>query len=143
METEYDVQQEAGAQQDSGSMLKELVLATVLCGVLICLITVWFADDKPAFLLSMAVGVLGAAAMAFHISRSIEYALEMPEDSAGKYMRNQSFLRMAGVFVLALAAYWLKGDVVVIFLGLISLKPGAYVQPLIHRLLHRNHKKGR
>lgn len=137
MATENDL------QQDTGSTLRELVLGTVLCGVIICLITVWFADAKLTFLISMAVGVLAAVAMAFHINRAIEYALEMPEDSAGKYMRNQSLLRMAGAFVLALAAYYLKGDIVAIFLGLLSLKPGAYVQPLIHRLLKRNLKKGR
>lgn len=134
---------ENNLQQDSGSALKELILGTVLCGAVICLIAVWFADAKLTFLLSIAVGILGAVAMAAHMNRTIEYALELPEDSAGKYMRNQSVLRMVGAFALALAAYYLKGDIVAIFLGLLSLKPGAYVQPLIHRLLNRNLKKGR
>lgn len=134
---------ENNPQQDTGSVLKELILGTVLCGLVICLATVWFADAKLTFLLSIAVGILGAVAMAAHMNQTIGYALELPEDSAGKYMRNQSLLRMGGAFVLALAVYYLKGDIVAIFLGLLSLKPGAYVQPLIHRLLNRNFKKGR
>ncbi len=137
------MEMENNLQTENGAVLKELIAGTVLCGIAIYLITVWFAGSKPAFLLSMAAGVAGAVAMAFHMNRAIGYALEMPEASSGKYMRNQSLLRMAGAFILALAVYYLKGNVVAVFLGLLSLKPGAYVQPLIHRLMKRNFKKGR
>lgn len=125
------------------STLTDLIIGTVLWGVAICLIAVWFTESRFVFVLSLAGGVAGAIGMAVHMNRSIEYAMEMPEDSAGRYMRKQSMFRMLGAMALALAAYCLKGDVVAIFLGLLTLKPGAYVQPLIHRFLNRNLKKGR
>lgn len=123
--------------------LKELMLGTVLCGILLVMLTVWFADSKLRFAASMATGILGAVAMAAHMYRSIEYAMEMPEESAGKYMRKQSMLRMLGAMALVLAAYWLGGNIIAIFLGLLTLKPGAYVQPLLHRFLSQKLKKGR
>lgn len=127
---------------DSHQTLTELILGTVLWGIVICLAGIWFVSDRVVWLLSMGAGVAGAAAMAAHMYRSIEYAMEMPGDSAGKYLRKQSLLRMGGAMVLALGAYYLKGNVVAIFLGLLALKPGAYVQPLLHRVLG-NLKKGR
>lgn len=124
--------------QDLAQTLKELVAGTVLWALIICLVTVWFADSKFVFVVSMAAGAIGAVAMAVHMHRAIEYAMEMPDDSAGKYLRKQSVLRMGGAAVLILLAYYLKGNIVAIFLGLLSLKPGAYTQPLLHKL-----KKGR
>lgn len=115
--------------------LKELVAGTVLWAVIICLAAVWFTDSKLIFAVSMAGGALGAVAMAVHMHRAIEYAMEMPEDSAGSYLRKQSVLRMGGAVVLILMAYVLKGNIVAIFLGLLSLKPGAYTQPLLHKLM--------
>ena len=127
---------------DSRQTLMELILGTVLWGIVICLVGIWFASDRVVWLFSMGAGVSGAVAMAAHMYRSIEYAMEMPGDSAGKYLRKQSLLRMGGAMVLALGAYYLKGNVVAIFLGLLASKPGAYVQPLLHRVLG-NLKKGR
>lgn len=124
--------------QDLTQTLKELVAGTVLWALIICLVTVWFADSKFVFVVSMAAGAIGAVAMAVHMHRAIEYAMEMPDDSAGKYLRKQSVLRMGGAAVLILLAYYLKGNIVAIFLGLLSLKLGAYTQPLLHKL-----KKGR
>lgn len=121
--------------QDPVQTLKELVLATILWGIIICLIAVWFTDSKFIFCASMAAGVAGAIAMAVHMHRSIEYAMEMPEDSAGKYLRKQSMLRMGGAMVLILLAYYLNWNIVAIFLGLLTLKPGAYTQPLLHKFM--------
>lgn len=126
---------ESNQKQDAVQTLKELVLGTVLWGIIICLIAVWFADSKLVFIVSMTAGVVGAVAMAVHMHRAIEYAMEMPDDSAGKYLRKQSVLRMGGAVVLILAAYYLRGNIVAIFLGLLTLKPGAYTQPLLHKFM--------
>lgn len=124
-----------GQTQDLALTLKELVAGTVLWAVILCLVTVWFADSKWIYVVSMTAGAAGAVAMAVHMHRAIEYAMEMPEDSAGSYLRKQSVLRMGGAVVLILMAYVLKGNIVAIFLGLLSLKPGAYTQPLLHKLM--------
>ena len=121
--------------QEAVQTLKELILGTVLWAVIICLVTVWFVDSRFVFVVSMTAGTVGAVATAVHMYRSIEYAMEMPEDSAGKYLRKQSVLRMGGAIVLILLAYYLKGNIVAIFLGLLTLKPGAYIQPLLHKFM--------
>ena len=127
--------QENNQELDSVQTLKELILAIVLWGIIIGLIAVWFTDSKFIFIVSMTVGVLGAVAMVVHIYRGIEYAMEMPDDSAGSFLRKQSVLRMGGAMVLILLAYCLKGNIIAIFLGLLTLKPGAYTQPLLHKLM--------
>lgn len=119
---------------EENETLRELILGTVLWGIIFGLITVWFAEGRLVFIASLAAGVLGAVLTAWHMNRSVEYAMEMPQDAAAKYMGKQTVVRMGGAVLLVLAAYFLQGNVIAIFLGLLALKPGAYVQPLIHRL---------
>ncbi len=82
--------------------------------------------------------------MAVHMNYSIEQSLEMQEEDAQGYMRKMVVLRM-GVMILAMAAicFLHLGSVAALFLGVLSLKFGAYLQPVLHRLNQKLCKKGR
>lgn len=113
--------------------LKELLLGILLWGIVIGLATVWFASPRLPFVLSIAAGMLAAAGMAVHMCAFIEDALELPGEDAVKHMRKGAVLRTLAALALFVAAWRLGGNVVGIFLGLFTLKLGAYSQPLLHR----------
>lgn len=114
--------------------LKELFCGIFLWGLLLALVLVWFSDSKPAFLLSLLAGVLAAAGMAFHMCRFVEDSLELTQEDASKHMKKGVVLRTVAAMVLVVLAWRLHGDIIAVFLGLLTLKLGAYTQPLIHRL---------
>ena len=56
---------------DSRQTLMELILGTVLWGIVICLVGIWFVSDKVVWLFSVGAGVAGAAAMAERTSSTV------------------------------------------------------------------------
>ena len=49
-------------------------------------------------------------------------------------MKKGVVLRTVAAMVLVVLVWRLHGDIIAVFLGLLTLKLGAYTQPLIHRL---------
>lgn len=121
--------------RDASLTLKEMLVGILCWSLLIGLIFIWFVDSKLSFVFSLAAGTLAAAAMAFHINAAVETAVELPEGEAGRYMSRQAALRFALLIILVAAVYFLGGNVIAVFGGLLTLKFGAYVQPLVHRIL--------
>ena len=113
--------------------LRELICGIVLWGILFSLAFVWFADSRISFLLSLWAGNFLAAGMAVHMCVSIENSLDLASDDAVKHMRRGTALRMLAAMALFVLAWRLRGNVIAVFLGLITLKLGAYMQPLLHR----------
>lgn len=121
----------------SSPTLRELLVGILLWGVVLSVTTVWFADPRIPFLLSLWAGDLAAAGMAVHMYIRIEDSLELPSDDAVKHMRKGTALRLAAAMLLFVLAWRLRGSVVGIFLGLITLKLGAYTQPAVHKVLNK------
>lgn len=117
--------------------LKELLIGIFVWGLLIGGIAVWFAASRISFVLSLAVGVAGAAGMALHMCSFIEDSLELAQKDAVRHMRKGTVLRTLAALVLFVLAWRLHGSVVGVFLGLLTLKLGAYSQPLVHRAVER------
>lgn len=120
--------------------LKEMICGILLWGLLFALAFVWFSDSEIVFLLSLFAGVLGAAGMAFHMCWFIEDSLELTQEDASRHMKKGAVLRIVAAMLLVVLVWWLHGDIIAIFLGLFTLKLGAYTQPLIHRLFCRAKK---
>lgn len=116
------------------STLKELILGTVLWSAILGLALVWFAGSAAAFLFSLAAGMLTGVGMAVHMCRTIEESLDLPQKEAAKHMRVGTLLRMAAVLAVFFLVWRLHGSVPGAFLGVFSLKLGAYTQPLLHKL---------
>ncbi|MEE0420260.1 MAG: hypothetical protein UDG86_09470 [Lachnospiraceae bacterium] len=132
------------AVKEMSTVLKELIFGILLLGVVFQLLFVWFTSDKGSFAVGLWLGVGIAVFMAVHMNYSIEQSLEMQEEDAQGYMRKMVVLRM-GVMILAMAAicFLHLGSVAALFLGVLSLKFGAYLQPVLHRLNQKLCKKGR
>lgn len=120
--------------------LRELILAILIWGVIFCLAFMWFASSKAAFAGGMAAGVVVAIFMALHMYRFIENAIDFPENDAMKYMAKGPVIRALVIILVVLAAWKLGGNLIAIFLGIMTLKIGAYTQPLLHKIIDTDRK---
>ncbi len=116
--------------------LKELLIGIGVWGVLFAILFL-FGRQDIIFFASLLVGILAAACMALHMNYFVETAIELDQESAGKRMAKGAAIRMGAVILLIIATVMLKGNAVAVFFGLLTLKGGAYTQPLIHKIICR------
>ena len=127
------------ADQDN-SALKELILGTILFGILAALVGVWWIDDKKMFLLGLSIGIFLSVWRAIHIQRSLEVLLDYEEKAAQTKMRLSYTIRTVTVMVvLAVMLVWDMGtlSILMCFVGLFGLKAGAMLQPHIHKYVNK------
>lgn len=119
--------------------LKELLIGITVFNSLAILIGVWFVDSPMRYILGILIGAALACFEAIHMYRSIDHNLEInmaDENAANAYSVKNSMLRYAVILIVFTAicltdiAYPLA-----VFLGIMGLKAGAYLQPFIHKFL--------
>lgn len=128
--------------------LLELIAGILIAGVLIQIIetVVTFAypqlaGSRSSFALGMWLGVATAVGLSVHMYRSIDSALGMQTGDAEKYMRKAYLIRTVAIFILAaVVTYFKLGYVMAYFLGVLCLKFGAFLQPLIHKIREKFRK---
>lgn len=122
-------------------VLKEFWLGILACGGILQVVLVWFWPDKLSFTTGLWIGVLEAVWMAFHMYRVLDEALYLPD--AEKRISKGYAQRYSLTLASALVIYWLElGSFLAFFLGVLNLKFGAYLQPLIHQILTKKKKGG-
>lgn len=122
--------------------LAELLTGIVAAGlvieivqILICIADPQFAGAKGSFALGLWIGVATALGLAIHMYHSIDRALDMITNDAEGYMRKAYLIRTVVILVAAgLVTYLKLGYVMAYFLGVLCLKFGAFLQPLINKL---------
>lgn len=118
--------------------LQEMLLMMPVYGILFQLTVVWFVKDKAGYSLGLWIGVLVAACMAAHMSASLESAFQYDEATAKKIVTRQNLIRYGCVIVVCFLVME-SGFInpLATFLGLMSLKVSAYLQPFTHKLIRR------
>lgn len=127
--------------------LAELLLGILVAGVVIQIIELIVAAANPilagskvSFAIGLWIGIVTAGALAVHMYHSIDRALDMDPGNAEKYMRKAYLIRTALILIVAALVHFLKlGYVMAVFLGILCLKFGAFLQPFMHKLWGRSH----
>lgn len=125
--------------------LKELLVGILLFEILAVLIGVWFVDSPIKYVLGLLAGTLLAVFSAIHMQWSISRNLELnigQENTANMYSVKSSMIRYAVILVVFLV--FCLTDVaypLAVFLGIMGLKAGAYLQPFTHKYLFRRAKE--
>lgn len=122
--------------------LSELILGILIMGILIQLADILisvtnriFYHAIPRFAIGFWIGIAVAVGLSVHMYRSIDRALDMYAEDAEKYMRKAYLLRTAAILLAAGAVtYFDIGYVMAYFLGVLCLKFGAFLQPLIRMI---------
>lgn len=118
-------------------ILLEMHLGMVCFGVVCQLAGAFFARQQGWYAASLWLGIAFAVAASIHMARTLDRALQAGE-TAAKLIRRGYLIRYAAiVLALALAALTGRLNPLVMFLGYLSLKVTAYLQPLTHRVLNR------
>ena len=118
--------------------LLELLIGIVLSGVVFEIVGLLFVKDKLAHSIGMLLGILIALAMATHMAFSLNDALDWDEEQAKRAIWKSYLLRYLSVAIcIGLIAYFGIGNVISCFLGIMTLKPAAYLQPYLHRFINK------
>ena len=118
--------------------LAALLTGIVLSGILFELIGLIFVKDKISHSLGMLIGILIALGMATHMAYSLNNALDWDEEHAKRAIWKSYMLRYASVAVcMGLVAYFRIGDIISCFIGIMSLKAAAYLQPYLHKFCNK------
>ncbi len=129
--------------------LSELITGIIVVGLVIQAADLLISFLHPQFISSIGrfalgfwIGIVTAVGLSVHMYRSIDRALDMQPDDAEKYMRKAYLLRTGVILAVAGVVNFLKfGYVMAYFLGVLCLKFGAFLQPLVHRLRSKLRKQ--
>lgn len=118
--------------------LAELIVGIVCFGTVCQIAGIFFTRNQPAYAASLWIGIIAAALIAVHMNHTINKVLSYDAGTAEKVTRSSYFLRYGCAMVLmgAVAATGVMNPIVT-FLGIMGLKVGAYMQPLMHKLLQK------
>ncbi len=98
-----------------------------------------FRSSRASFAAGLWIGVAAAVALALHMYRSIDRALEMEQEEAEQYMHRVYLIRAAVIVVMAALLWYTKaGSVMASFLGIFCLISGTRLQPLVHKIMSRS-----
>ena len=117
-----------------GELLAGIGAYGILCQAVIC---VFFGRKLFYHSSGLWIGVIMAAAMAFHMTWSLDKALDLPEGDARKKIYF-GYLRRYVILGAMLAIFCIsdKLDPIVFFIAYITLKLSAYLQPLTHKFFN-------
>lgn len=103
---------------------------------LLCeLVGVFLTADKLGYTVGLALGVILAMASTYHMWWVLDTALDFDEESASKMIGTKYLIRYLAVIALILLLYFTKlGNPFAGFLGYMSMKAGAYIQPILEKL---------
>lgn len=100
-------------------------------------IGIFFSEDLLAFTLGLLFGVIIAVFLTLHLAKTLDKALELPQEPAIKHMQKQSVLRLfIMLFVLAIGLMVERINFIALVLGLFGRKIGALMAPAILKKLY-------
>ncbi|MCI7812108.1 MAG: ATP synthase subunit I [Lachnospiraceae bacterium] len=122
-------------------VLKEIILGILICGVVFQLSLMWLAEDKLRYTTGLWIGVIFSVFKIIHMECSVQNALERDQKGAANYTRMMYGLRMIiTVVVIGVTWYFNLGNIIALFLGMMTLQAGAFLQVPLHSLKNRKCK---
>jgi len=121
--------------------LKELMAGILLFGLVCLVVGVWFVNSPLKYIMGLLIGLILAGAAAWHMYWSICRNMDLNagnNGAANAYAVKSSMIRYGVILVVFFAvcltdfAYPLA-----VFLGIMGLKAGAYLQPFTRKYLFR------
>lgn len=124
--------------------LLEIWAGILIFGIVFQVTIVWFLKDKTGYSLGLWLGILASCATTLHLSVSLDKALDYNEGGAKKHMVIQNLVRYFVLIIfLGLLMITDFANPLAAFLGLMGVKAGAYLQPLLHKVIGRMRNKNK
>ena len=112
-------------------------LGQLFFGVICQLVGAFFVQNQVWYAASLWLGVVFSMAAVLHMARTLDRALSLGEAAAKVISRGYLFRYAIILFVMTVAALTKVLNPLIVFLGYMSLKVTAYIEPFTHRLLNR------
>ena len=117
--------------------LLELWLGILFTGLVFQLVGMWFADNKALYSIALWLGILLAGVMVYHMYRTLDRILDLGP-GAQKAATAANLVRYGCIVVVFLVVLATKVlNPLITFLGLMSVKVAAYLQPFTHKLCNK------
>lgn len=116
--------------------LLEMHIGMIFFGVVCQLVGAFIVQRQYFYAASLWFGIAFSIAASVHMARTLDRALGQAEAAAKIISRGYIFRYVMIVAVLAVVAITKVMDPLVVFLGYMSLKVTAYLQPLTHKVLN-------
>ena len=122
-------------------VLLELLVGIIVCGLIFEGTGIWFVVDKMRYSIGLLIGILIAIAMSIHMAWALDTSLEFGQGEAEKKILFHNMLRyLLVVLIIVIVIYTGIANPLASFLGVMSLKVAAYLQPITHRLMQKIQK---
>ncbi len=123
------------------SQVKETIIGFLIgigiYAVLIELVGFFFSEDLFSYTLGLLFGVAVAIFLIVHMAKTLDRALDLPQEQAVKYTRRQSFLRLAVMLAAMVIALLVEQfNFIAVILGMLGLKMGAFIAPKLLKHLY-------
>ena len=116
--------------------LLELSLGILFLGMICLIVGICLVEEPVLYAVALLLGVLLALITAYHMYRTLDRALDLGAD-ASKAVTTANLIRYVCIIVV-FGLVWLTGlNPLFTFLGLMTLKFGAYMQPLTHKVCNK------
>ena len=117
--------------------LHEMMTGIVAANLILAVIALMVTDKRHA-LYAVAIGCAISLLYVIHMAVTMDDALSLDEKGAVAATRKHMIIRyIATGIVVALVFYYRIADPVFLVLSVITIKAGAYLQPVIHKLFGR------
>lgn len=114
--------------------LLELDLGIIFCGMVCQLAGMWFTGQRGLYCASLWLGILLALLGTWHMYRTLDRALDLG-DGAARVMVSGNLLRYAALaIVLGIVMVTDVLNPLIVFLGYMTMKVAAYLQPFTHKI---------
>ena len=123
--------------------IRELYIGIGICTLIFAAAGGLLVQARAAWISGAALGGAEAALLARHMARRISGTMDMEPKAAAGYIRRGTIFRMLVMILTVLLAVLLPEyfHVVGVIAGILSLKFGALLQPLVHRCRRKMRKE--
>ncbi len=117
--------------------LVELWIGILFTGLVFQLVGMWFAENKCLYTVALWIGIVLALVTVVHMYRTLDRALDLGA-GAQKAVTVANMIRYAVIVIVFLIVLMTKVlNPLITFLGIMSLKVAAYLQPFTHKLCNK------
>ena len=118
-------------------IILEMHLGQLFFGIICQLVGAFFVQEQGWYAASLWLGISFSLVAVLHMARTLDRALPLGEAASKMIVRGYLFRYAMILLAMSVAAVSGVLNPLVVFLGYMSLKVTAYLQPFTHKLLNR------
>ncbi len=117
--------------------LLELWIGILFLGMLCQLVGMFFTQNRLTYTIALWIGIVMAFAVVWHMYNSLEKALDLGA-GAQKAATTNNMIRYGCIIIVFVIVMQIDAlNPLIVFMGLMSVKVAAYLQPFTHKLCNK------